>query len=72
MFFDANQLGRMRRFFFSSGFSDKPKPERRRLELSGWVGGDQKGPSILLDFKYNNKQDVLIPNIASIVAKTVI
>ena len=29
--------------------------------LGWWVGGDQKGPSIFLIFKYVNKQDVLIP-----------
>ena len=30
----------------------------------GWVGGDQKGPSIFPIFKYVNKQDALI-NLAS-------
>ena len=30
--------------------------------VGGWVGGDQKGPSIFLIFKYNNKKTVLIPN----------
>ena len=29
------------------------------------MGGDQKGPSIFLIFKYVNKQDALIPNLAS-------
>ena len=33
--------------------------------VDGWVGGDQKGPSILLIFKYVNKQDALIPNMVS-------
>ena len=27
--------------------------------------GDQNGPSIFLSFKYVNKQDALIPNVAS-------
>ena len=31
----------------------------------GYVGGDQKGPSIFLKIMYSNKQDVLIPNLAS-------
>ena len=29
------------------------------------MGGDQKGPSILLKFEYSNKQDALIPNMTS-------
>ena len=29
------------------------------------VGGDQKGPSIFLKIGFSNKQDVLIPNLAS-------
>ena len=33
--------------------------------MGGWVGGDQKCPSILLIFKYVDKQDVLIPNMVS-------
>ena len=33
--------------------------------MGGWVGGDQKGPSIFLKIGYSNKQDVLIPNLAS-------
>ena len=33
--------------------------------LSGWVGGDQKSASIFLKIVYSNKQDVLIPNLAS-------
>ena len=33
--------------------------------VGGWLGGDQKGPSIFLIFKYVNKQDALIPNLAS-------
>jgi len=33
--------------------------------VCGWVDGDQKGPSIFLIFKYVNKQDALIPNLAS-------
>ena len=44
-------------------------PQRgRQPELSGWVGGwmggDQKGPSIWLKIEYNNKQGALIPNMA--------
>ena len=35
------------------------------VRMGGWVGGDQKGPSIFLKFEYSNKQDVLIPNLAS-------
>ena len=31
----------------------------------GWVGGDILGPLIFLKIGYNNKQDVLIPNMAS-------
>ena len=30
-----------------------------------WVGGDEKGPSIFLHIGCSNKQDVLIPNLAS-------
>ena len=33
--------------------------------VGGSVGGDQKGPSILLIFKYVNKQDMLILNMVS-------
>ena len=33
--------------------------------VGGWVDGYQNGPSILLKFRYNNKQDALIPNLAS-------
>ena len=33
--------------------------------MGGWVGGDQKGPSIFLIFKYVNKQDALITNMVS-------
>ena len=33
--------------------------------VGGWVGGDQKGPSISLKIEYSNKQDALIPNLAS-------
>ena len=33
--------------------------------MGAWVGGDQKGPSIFLKNEYSNKQDVLIPNLAS-------
>ena len=33
--------------------------------FSGWVGGDQNNPSIYLEIEYSNKQDVLIPNLAS-------
>ena len=41
-------------------------PQRgRQPELSGWVGGDILGPLIFLKIGYNNKQDVLIPNMAS-------
>ena len=28
------------------------------------MGGDEKGPSFFLNFKYSNKQDVLIPEVA--------
>ena len=35
------------------------------VRMGGWVGGDQKGPSIFLKIEYSNKQDVLIPNLAS-------
>ena len=38
---------------------------REARELSGWVGGDQNGPSIFFQFKYIKKQDALIPNLAS-------
>ena len=53
-----------------SGSSESPTPsapEGRVLSgwVGGWVGGDKKGPSIFLKFKYSNKQDVLIPNLAS-------
>ena len=33
--------------------------------MGGWVAGDQKGPSILLKFKYSNKQNAMILNLAS-------
>ena len=33
--------------------------------VGGWVGGDQKGPSIFLNFIYVNKQDILIPKMLS-------
>ena len=33
--------------------------------VGGWVGGDEKGPSIFLKIGYSDKQDVLIPNLAS-------
>ena len=33
--------------------------------MGGWLGDDQNGPSILLIFKYVNKQNVLIPNMVS-------
>ena len=32
--------------------------------VGGWVGGDILGPLIFLKIGYNNKQDVLIPNMA--------
>ena len=35
------------------------------VRMGGWVVGGKKGPSIFLKFKYINKQDVLIPNLAS-------
>ena len=35
-----------------------------KRELFGWVCGDQKGPSIFLNFKYVNKQDALMSNMA--------
>ena len=54
--------------FSHFGVQRKPYTNEAR-ELSGWVGGlvggDQKGPPILLNFKYVNKQDALIPNLAS-------
>ena len=33
--------------------------------MGGWVGFDFLTPSIFLIFKYDNKQDVLIPNMSS-------
>ena len=33
--------------------------------MGGCMGGDQKSPSIFLIFKYVNKQDALILNLAS-------
>ena len=33
--------------------------------VDGLVGGDILGPLIFLKIEYNNKQDVLIPNMAS-------
>ena len=33
--------------------------------MGGWVGGDILGPLSFLKILYNNKQDVLILNIAS-------
>ena len=35
------------------------------VRIGGWVVGDHKGPSIFLKIEYSNKQDVLIPNLAS-------
>ena len=63
--------------FSPFGVQRKPyTSERRRRELYGWDEwmdglmdgrmdgwtGDQKCPSIFLKFKYDNKKDVLIPN----------
>ena len=39
--------------------------DTRKPLLSGWVGGDQKGPSIFLIFRYINKQCLLISNMVS-------
>ena len=39
-------------------------PEKVSFETS-LPYGDQKGPSIFLKIGYSNKQDVLIPNLAS-------
>ena len=33
--------------------------------MDGWVGSDQKGPSIFLYLHYSDKQDLLILNMAS-------
>merc|ERR1711954_320189 len=48
---------------------NRPFSNRRKTLLSGWVGGwvggDILGPLIFLKIGYNNKQDVLIPNMAS-------
>ena len=51
-------------FFLPSEFSDNPKPASAEVAScqGGWVDGDQKGPSIFLNFKYINKQNALIPN----------
>ena len=32
------------------------------VQIDGWVGCDQKGPSIFLFFKYVNKHAALIPD----------
>ena len=40
-------------------------PKTFIVRMGGWVGGGKKGPSIFLKFEYSNKQDVLIPNLAS-------
>ena len=54
---------------FKNTLEDRPflKPQKPLLYgwVGGWVDGDQKGPPILLNFKYVNKQDALIPNLAS-------
>ena len=50
---------------FKNTKEDRPFLKPQKPLLSGWVGGDQKGPSIFLIFKYVNKQDALIPNLAS-------
>ena len=54
---------------FKNTSEDRPflKPQKPLLSgwVGGWMGGDQKGPSIFLIFKYVNKQDALIPNLAS-------
>ena len=33
--------------------------------MGGWVADDILGPSIFLEYRYSNKRDVLIPNMAS-------
>ena len=51
---------------FPFGVQRKPlhqrAPKARVVRMGGWLGGYQKGPSILLSFKNIKKQDVLIPN----------
>ena len=50
-----------------STFFESPKNFIVRMGgwVGGWVGGDILGPLIFLKIGYNNKQDVLIPNMAS-------
>ena len=50
---------------FKNTSVNRPFSNRRKTLLSGWVGGDILGPLIFLKIGYNNKQDVLIPNMAS-------
>ena len=40
-------------------------PKNFIVRMGGWVGGDILGPLIFLKIAYYNKQDVLIPNMAS-------
>ena len=40
-------------------------PKNFIVRMGGWVGGDILGPLIFLKIVYNNKQDVLILNMAS-------
>ena len=53
---------------FKNTNEDRPflKPQKPLLSgwVGGWMGGDQKGPSIWLKIEYNNKQGALIPNMA--------
>ena len=48
-----------------SPFRVQRKPNTSEPCSNGWVGGDQKGPSILLIFKNDNKQGVLTTNAVS-------
>ena len=50
---------------FKNASVNRPISNHRKTLLSGWVGGDILGPLIFLKIVYNNKQDVLIPNMAS-------
>ena len=56
-------------FSLPSGSSDSPTPMapegRAVVRMGGWVGGEILVPLIFLKIGYNNKQDVLIPNMAS-------
>ena len=50
---------------FKNTSVNRPFSNHRKTLLSGWVGGDILGPLIFLKIVYNNKQDVLLPNMAS-------